>query len=100
MNIGLMTKANALTTALQSAITYTWREGPYTDDSLYLGENLPYGMTIAGAEIAQTQDGKIIDYFAPDFYKTDLDFGEDISWGALLELYFGTDSKNIGIIRR
>ena len=98
MNTGLMTKANALKTALQGAITYTWREGPNTD--LYLGENLPYGMTIAGARIAQTQDGKLIDYFAPDFYKTDLDFGEDISWGDLLELYFGTDSTNIGILRQ
>ena len=100
MNTGLMTKANALKTALQNAILYTWREGPNANASLYHGENLPYGMTIAGARIAQTQDGTLIDYFAPDFYKTDLDFGEDISWGDLLELYFGTDSTNIGILRQ
>lgn len=100
MNTGLMTKANALKTALQSAITYTWREGPNANASLYHGENLPYGMTIAGARIAQTQDGTLIDYFAPDFYKTDLAFGNDTSWGDLLELYFGTDSTNIGILRQ
>ena len=90
----LQEKASLLKTALQSAITYTWREGPYTDDSLYHGENLPYGMTIAGAEIAKTQDGELIDYFAPDFYKTDLDFGEGYSWGDLLEYYFGTGKNN------
>ena len=96
----LQEKASLLKTALQSAILYTWREGPYTANSLYLGENLPYGMTIAGAEIAQTQDGKLIDYFAPDFYKTDLDFGKAYRWGDLLELYFGTDETNIGILRQ
>ena len=51
-------------------------------------------MTIAGAEIAQTQDGKLIDYFAPDFYKTDLAFGNDTRWGDLLEFYFGTGKNN------
>ena len=96
----LQEKASLLKTALQDAITYTWREGPNANASLYHGENLPYGMTIAGARIAQTQDGTLIDYFAPDFYKTDLAFGNDTSWGDLLELYFGTDSTNIGILRQ
>lgn len=90
----LQEKASLLKTALQKAITYTWREGPNANASLYLGENLPYGMTIAGAEIAQTQDGTLIDYFAPDFYKTDLAFGEVYSWGDLLEYYFGTGKNN------
>lgn len=90
----LQEKASLLKTALQKAITYTWREGPNANASLYLGENLPYGMTIAGAEIAQTQGGELIDYFAPDFYKTDLAFGEDTSWGDLLEYYFGTGKNN------
>ena len=90
----LQEKASLLKTALQSAITYTWREGPNANASLYHGENLPYGMTIAGARIAQTQDGTLIDYFAPDFYKTDLAFGNDTSWGDLLEYYFGTGKNN------
>lgn len=98
----LQEKASLLKTALQSAITYTWREGPNANASLYYGAgtDYPYGMTIAGARIAQTQDGTLIDYFAPDFYKTDLAFGNDTSWGDLLELYFGTDENNIGIIRQ
>ena len=91
MNNGLMTKAEAVTAALQKAITFTWREGPYTDDSLYLGENLPYGMTIAGATYAS--DGT--DGYAPKFYEKDLAFGEYTSWGDLLEFYFGTDPNNI-----
>lgn len=92
MNNGLMTKAEAVTAALQKAITYTWREGPYTDEgpytakSLYLGENLPYGMTIAGATYAS--DGT--DGYAPNFYEEELAFGEKTSWGDLLALYFGT----------
>ena len=89
MNNGLMTIANALTTALQGAITYTWREGPYTD--LYHGENLPYGMTIAGATYAS--DGT--DGYAPNFYEKDLAFGVYTSWGVLLKHYFGTDPNNI-----
>ena len=103
----LDSKAKALETALKEAIVYTWREGPSilqnggispaidssnADNSLYYGEHRPYGMTIAGANVAnvgnniypQYTDGK-----APDFYKKDLAFGKDTSWGYLLEYYFG-----------
>ena len=101
MNNGLMTKANALKTALQSAITYTWREGPYDNASLYYdaGTECPYGMTIAGSALA-SNGTNLVDGYAPDFYKTDLAFGNDTSWGDLLELYFGTDETNIGILRQ
>ena len=101
MNTGLMTKANALKTALQSAITYTWREGPYDNASLYYGAGTecPYGMTIAGSALA-SNGTNLVDGYAPDFYKTDLDFGKGYSWGDLLEFYFGTDYNNIGILRR
>lgn len=101
MNTGLMTKANALKTALQSAITYTWREGPYDNASLYYGAGTecPYGMTIAGSALA-SNGTNLVDGYAPDFYKTDLDFGEVYSWGDLLKFYFGTDYNNIGILRQ
>jgi len=103
----LDSKAKVLEIALKEAIVYTWREGPSilqnggispaidssnADNSLYYGEHRPYGMTIAGANVAnvgnniypQYTDGK-----APDFYKNDLAFGKDTSWGYLLEYYFG-----------
>lgn len=95
MNNNLKTKAETVTTALKKAILYTWREGPfiYNSDYLYLGENLPYGMTIAGSTVA-SNGTSLVDGYAPDFYKTDLAFGEVYSWGDLLEYYFGTGKNN------
>lgn len=89
--------AEDITAALQKAILFTWREGPYIlgeyYDSLYYETECPYGMTIAGSALA-SNGTNLVDGYAPDFYKTDLDFGKDTSWGDLLEFYFGTGKNN------
>ncbi len=98
----LQQKSKAVIDALSNAIIFTWREGPSkkqnggvspaiddskADNSLYYGENRPYGMTISGAEISGSYlnyvDGK-----TPSFYQTDLDFGKDTCWADFLKLYF------------
>lgn len=92
----LQDKTIQLCTALKNAILYTWREGPdmlENNDSLYYGTECPYGMTIAGSALA-SNGTNLVDGYAPDFYKTDLDFGKDYSWGDLLEYYFGTGKNN------
>lgn len=92
----LQDKAIQLYTALQNAILYTWREGPdIMENYLYYGAGTgcPYGMTIAGSTVA-SNGTNYVDGYAPDFYKTDLDFGKDYSWGDLLEFYFGTGKNN------
>lgn len=99
MKNNLKKKAETVTTALKNAILFTWREGPYilgeNYDSLYYGAGTecPYGMTIAGSTVASNGTNSV-DGYAPDFYETDLDFGEDYSWGDLLEYYFGTGKNN------
>ena len=90
-----------LTSALQDALVYTWREGPSKDqndgeyatidgsekdNSLYYGENLPFGLTISGATRQDLYGTSVPAY--PNYYKTDLDFGKDTKWGNLLEIYF------------
>jgi len=90
-----------LTSALQDALVYTWREGPSKDqndgeyatidgsekdNSLYYGENLPFGLTISGATRQDLYGTSVPAY--PNYYKTDLDFGKDTTWGNLLEIYF------------
>lgn len=92
---------NNLTSALQDALVYTWREGPSKDqndgeyatidgsekdNSLYYGGNLPFGLTISGAT-RQDLYGTYVPAY-PNYYKTDLDFGKDTTWGNLLEIYF------------
>ena len=102
----LKSKATLLTTALENAIVYTWREAPSiaqnngvnpsidkttANNSLYYGKNRPYGITISGAEILVTGSAQFPVYNegkAPDFYKTDLQFGKETSWGDLLNFYF------------
>ena len=100
--VNLKQKSKAVIDALSDTIIFTWREGPSieqnggvspaidgsnADNSLYYGENRPYGMTISGAEISGSYlnyvDGK-----TPSFYQTDLDFGKDTCWADFLKLYF------------
>lgn len=97
-----------LTAALGGAIVYTWREAPPAslnngntceifetltspvenkDFSLYYGNNLPFGITIAGASIGVRQN-KLVDLPLEDFYSSDLDFAKDTSWDELLKSYF------------
>ena len=98
----LQQKSKAVIDALSNAIIFTWREGPsieqnggvspaiddsQADNSLYYGNNRPFGMTISGAEIT----GSYLNYFdgeTPSFYQTDLDFGKDTCWADFLKLYF------------
>lgn len=98
-----------LAAALGGAIVYTWREAPPSslnngntceivgtltspvtnkDFSLYYGNNLPFGITIAGASIGVRQN-KLVDLPLEDFYSSDfLDFAKDTSWDELLKSYF------------
>ena len=101
----LKTAVSNLNEALKAAIVYSWREGPedaeegfYTsnipnhNNSLYFGENLPYGLTISGAsntsQISSIGPSNYSQGGAPYFYKTDLTFGQNTSWGDLLIKYF------------
>lgn len=101
-------RTTALAAALGGAIVYTWREAPPAslnndktceifetltspvenkDFSLYYGNNLPFGITIAGASIGVRQN-KLVDLPLEDFYSSDLDFAIDTSWDELLKSYF------------
>ena len=101
----LKTAVSNLNVALKEAIVYSWREGPvaaeeefYTsnipnyNNSLYFGENLPYGLNISGAsntsQISSIGPSYYSEGGAPYFYKTDLTFGKNTSWGDLLIKYF------------
>ena len=102
-----VTTAQDVAAALRGAIVYTWREAPPSslnngntceivgtltspvtnkDFSLYYGNNLPFGITIAGASIGVRQN-KLVDLPLEDFYSSDLDFA-DTSWDELLKSYF------------
>jgi hypothetical protein len=102
----LKTAVSNLNEALKDAIVYSWREGPedaeegfYTsnipnhNNSLYFGENLPYGLTISGAsntsQISSIGPSDYREGGAPYFYQIDLTFGQNTSWGDLLIKYFG-----------
>lgn len=83
--------------ALDTAIKYSWRDSKlnstHKNDFYYTFDNNTYyehffGLTICGANIATNGD-KLVDGTAPDFYKTDLEFGKDSKWGDLLEYWFG-----------
>ena len=94
----LKTAAAQVSSALDSAIKYSWRDsgivtGLYNYDFYYSIDrrdyyNHHYGLTICGASIA-TNGTSLAQGTAPDFYKIDLAFGKDSKWGDLLEYWFG-----------
>ena len=85
----LVTACSDVKTALEGAIVKAWRDSPYSTGNLY--EDLKgthYGLVISGETIA-LDGGVIVDGSCPDFYETDLAFGEDSAWTELLVEWFG-----------
>ena len=100
----LNTKALAVITKLDEAIKYSWRDSPfyvvdennidfYSRLEAYRGDTPNttfehyYGLSICGANIA-TDGEALTQGSAPNWYKTDLEFGKDSRWGDLLAFWF------------
>ena len=95
----LYTAADNVITALGQTVKYSWRdsminvsndfyceiEESTTNASTY---NHYYGLTIGGSGFA-TVSKKIVQGKLPDWYMTDLDFGEESRWSELLTYWFG-----------
>lgn len=96
----LNTAADVVIGKLDEAIKYSWHESNwvpsgYNNDFYAIldgNESFKhhYGLTISGANIAVDGNG-LTQGSAPDYYKTDLAFGEDTAWGNLLEYWFNKD---------
>lgn len=91
----LYSAANAVTTALDSAIKYSWHDSKLdSNDDFYHSIDSSttefvhhYGLTVAGYGIAFNA-GYIVKGTVPNWYKTDLAFGADSKWGDLLAYWF------------
>ena len=89
--------ANTLIQKLEEAIVCSWRDSPFTDYQHDFYSEIDgnsnndykhhYGLTIAGAYIA-TNGENLIQGTAPNWYKTDLEFGKNSKWGDLLAFWF------------
>lgn len=85
----LVAACSDVKTALEGAIVKAWRDFPYSTGNLY--EDLKgthYGLVISGETIA-VDGGDIVPGSCPDFYETDLAFGNDSAWTELLVEWFG-----------
>ena len=93
----LNSAADALSKKLGEAIICSWRDSPFTDyqHDFYseIDKNSEnnyqhhYGLTICGSNIA-TDGEALTQGTAPNWYKTDLEFGKDSRWGDLLAFWF------------
>ena len=101
----LNTAALAVTAKLDEAIKYSWRDSPFSSNDPAFERDFYceledyrdatpntsfghyYGLTICGSNIA-TNGEALTQGTAPNWYKTDLEFGKDSRWGDLLAFWF------------
>ena len=105
---GWVNAVESVRTALQQAISASWRDG-YQRPSYYttttnrstdawVGTDIHgnyYGLSICGGTVETSVSGQnvtLLDEKYPDFYATELQFGQDCeNWDALLKLWFQAD---------